>query len=190
LSDRSWGAIADSGAAVNVVPRSDSHLGLGAFIPILELNRRGIQEGISSDNEVAYGHDLFTEMRVLQTVQRGLSFAEAYSGATDVPVPYGPSDALRAATVGGSLNAALSDQVGTLAARKKADLVVISLEQVNTRISASAVGTVVNFAGIGNVDAVFVNGAVAKWGGDLVGVDYATLAREGEASKEYLLANS
>ncbi len=190
LSDSSWGAIADSGAAVNVVPRSDSHLGLGAFIPILELNRRGIQEGISSDNEVAYGHDLFTEMRVLQTVQRGLSFAEAYSGATDVPVPYGPSDALRAATVGGSLNAALSDQVGTLAAGKKADLVVISLEQVNTRISASAVGTVVNFAGIGNVDAVFVNGAVAKWGGDLVGVDYATLAREGEASKEYLLANS
>ncbi|WP_194891562.1 amidohydrolase family protein [Catenulispora pinisilvae] len=190
LSDKSWAAIADSGAAVNVVPRSDSNLGLGAFIPILAVNRRGIQEGISSDNEMCYAHDLFTEMRVLQTVQRGLSFGEMYSGAADSPAPYGALDALRAATVGGALNAALSDQIGTLAAGKKADLVVLSLDRVNTRISGSAVGSVVNFAGIANVDAVFVNGAVAKWGGDLVGLDYESLARAGEASKEYLLANS
>jgi hypothetical protein len=28
---------------------------------------------------------------------------------------------------------------------------------------------------------------VKKWGGELVGVDYAQLAREGEASRAYLL---
>lgn len=28
---------------------------------------------------------------------------------------------------------------------------------------------------------------VKKWGGELVGVDYAQLAREGEASRTYLL---
>ncbi len=190
LSDRSWDAIADSGAAVNVVPRSDPHLGLGAFIPVLEANRRHIQEGISSDNELAYGHDLFTEMRVLQTVQRGLSFAEQYSGAADCPTPYGPLEALKAATVGGALNAALPHRIGTLTAGKKADLAVISLDAVNTRSAGSEVGTVVNFAAIANVDAVFVNGAVAKWGGRLVGLDFEELTRAGEASKEYLLANS
>lgn len=189
LSDRSWDAIADSGAAVNVVPRSDSHLGLGAFIPILELNRRGIQEGISSDNEVAYGHDLFTEMRVLQTVQRGLSFAEMYSGSAEPPAPYGAMDALKSATIGGALNAALSDQIGTLTSGMKADLVVITRGDVNTPLSGSAVGTVVNFAAIANVDAVFVNGSVAKWGGKLVGMDYSSLAQEAEASKEYLLTH-
>ncbi|MFD9699913.1 amidohydrolase family protein [Lentzea sp. NPDC059081] len=190
LSDECWAAIADSGAAVNVVPRSDSHLGLGASIPILEVNRRGIQEGISSDNEVAYGHDLFTEMRVLQTIQRGLSFAETYSGVADVPAPYGALDALRAATIGGAINAGLADQVGTLAPGKKADLVVLALEPVQTRISGSAAGTVVNFAGIANVDAVFVNGAVAKWGGQLTGFDYGKLARDGEDSKHYLFDHS
>jgi hypothetical protein len=30
-------------------------------------------------------------------------------------------------------------------------------------------------------------GMVKKWGGELVGVDYAQLAREGEASRAYLL---
>jgi len=190
LTDRSWDAIAESGAAVNVVPRSDPHLGLGPFIPILEANRRNIQEGISSDNELAYGHDLFTEMRVLQTVQRGLSLSEQQSGAADPPAPYGPLDALRAATIGGALNAALPHRIGTLTSGKKADLVVLSLGQVNTRSAGSSIGTAVNFAGIENVEAVFVNGAVAKWGGRLVGQDFEKLTEAGEASKEYLLTNS
>jgi hypothetical protein len=62
---------ADSGAALNMVPRSDSHFGLGAFVPVLEAVRRGIQDGLSYDNEISYGYDLFTEMRVLLTVERG-----------------------------------------------------------------------------------------------------------------------
>lgn len=190
LTDRSWDAIAESGAAVNVVPRSDPHLGLGPFIPVLEANRRDIQEGISSDNELAYGHDLFTEMRVLQAVQRGLSLSEQQSGAADAPAPYGPLDVLRAATIGGALNAALSHRIGTLTSGKKADLVVLSLDRVNTRGAGSVMGTVVNFAAIENVDAVFANGVVAKWGGRLVGQDFENLAEAGEASKEYLLANS
>jgi hypothetical protein len=36
------------------------------------------------------------------------------------------------------------------------------------------------------VDTVFIDGMVKKWGGELVGVDYAQLAREGEASRAYL----
>jgi hypothetical protein len=34
---------------------------------------------------------------------------------------------------------------------------------------------------------VFIEGRVKKWGGELVGVDYAQLARECEASHTYLL---
>jgi hypothetical protein len=33
---------------------------------------------------------------------------------------------------------------------------------------------------------VFIDGRVKKQGGELVGVDYAQLAREGEASRMYL----
>ena len=42
-------------------------------------------------------------------------------------------------------------------------------------------------AGAAAVDTVFIDGRVKKWGGELVEVDYAQLAREGEASRTYLL---
>lgn len=107
----------------------------------------GLQEGISCDNEVSYGYDIFSEMRTLLTVQRGLAFAAQMAGETDVPERYGPREALRAATVGGALNAGLSDQIGTLTPGKKADVVVLDLDRVPTKPFGSLAGTVVNFAG-------------------------------------------
>ena len=55
---------------------------------------------------LSYGHDLFTEMRTLLRVQRGLSFAAEYAGDADVPRRYRVEDVLRAATVGRSTPAA------------------------------------------------------------------------------------
>jgi 5-methylthioadenosine/S-adenosylhomocysteine deaminase len=187
LSDRQWRLIADSGAAVNMVPRSDSQFGLGAFIPILQANRLGLQEGISCDNELSYGYDIFSEMRTLVTVQRGLSFGAEFGGEADVPARYGPRDALRAATVGGALNAGLSDRIGSLIPGKKADIVVLDTDRVPTRPFGSIAGTVVNFAGIGNVDLVLVDGIVRKCSGSLVGVDYGSVVAEAERSRESLL---
>jgi len=187
FSDDMWRAIADSGAAVNLVPRSDSQYGLGGFSPVLQANRHGIQEGISSDNELSYPHDLFAEMRTLLTIQRGLSFAAEYAGETDVPPRYGVEDVLRAATVGGAINAGLRDQIGTIEAGKKADLVVIALDEVTTKLWGSDIGVVVNSGSATAVETVFVDGKVKKWGGELVGVDYDALARQGEASRAALL---
>jgi hypothetical protein len=39
LTEEQWRRIADSGAQINMVPRSDSQFGLGAFIPILDASR-------------------------------------------------------------------------------------------------------------------------------------------------------
>jgi cytosine/adenosine deaminase-related metal-dependent hydrolase len=182
-----WRAIADSGAAVNLVPRSDSQYGLGGFSPVLQANRHGIQEGISSDNELSYPHDLFAEMRTLLTIQRGLSFAAEYAGEPDVPPRYGVEDVLRAATVGGAINAGLRDEIGTIEVGKKADIVVIALDEVTTKLRGSDIGVVVNSGSATAVDTVFVDGKVKKWGGELVGVDYDALAHQGEASRAALL---
>jgi 5-methylthioadenosine/S-adenosylhomocysteine deaminase len=187
LSDGQWRMIADSGAAVNMVPRSDSQFGLGAFIPILQANRLGLQEGISCDNELSYGYDMFTEMRTLLTVQRGLSFGAEFAGEDDVPARYGPRDALRAATVGGARNAGLSDRIGSLTPGRQADLVVLDLDSVPTRPFGSLAGTVVNFAGAANVDLVFVGGVLRKCRGRLVDVDYDALVAAAERSRDALL---
>lgn len=124
-----------------------------------------MQVGISSDNELNYGHDLFTKMVMLQTIQRGLSFQAEFADEKDMQLRYGARDALRAATVGGSINTGMADRTGTLTPGKKADIVVLDLDQVTTKHYGSIIGTVVNFAGPSNVDAVFVDGAAHTWAG-------------------------
>jgi 5-methylthioadenosine/S-adenosylhomocysteine deaminase len=188
LSADQWDRVADSGAAVNMVPRSDSQFGLGAFIPVLEAQRRGIELGISCDNEISYGYDMFTEMRVLLTVQRGLSFQAEWAGDTAAPGRMVPRDALRAATVGGAVNAGLADRVGTIAPGRRADLVVLDLDHVHTRPFGSWVGTVVSWANHANVDTVFVDGHVRKWKGELVDLDYGSLVDAAHESRERLWA--
>jgi cytosine/adenosine deaminase-related metal-dependent hydrolase len=186
LSDEQWKAVAASGAAVALVPRSDPHYGLGAVAPVLATNRHGIQEAISSDNEFEYGLDLFTEMRTLMTVQRGAAFAAAFAEEADAPAPYGVRDALRAATVGGAIAAGLPDQIGVLAPGAKADITVVSLDRL--RPVASHLGAVVAYASGGDVDTVIVDGILRKSGGELVGVDRAALVRDAEASRDRLLS--
>jgi cytosine/adenosine deaminase-related metal-dependent hydrolase len=181
-----WQAIADSGAAVNLCPRSDTQFGLGAFAPVLEAGRHGVHFGISTDNEIAYGHDLFSEMRTLLAVQRGLLLQLDAAAAEDAPPRMTALDVLDAATRGGAINAGLPDEIGAIAAGMRADLVLHSLDDVTTALSGSIVGTVVNYAGIGTVDAVLVDGRLAKWGGELVGIDYAGLLRAAERSREHL----
>jgi cytosine/adenosine deaminase-related metal-dependent hydrolase len=188
LTDEQWDRIADSGAAVNMVPRSDSQFGLGAFIPVLEAQRRGIELGISCDNEISYGYDIFTEMRVLLTVQRGLSFQATRAGDEGAPDRMTPLDALRAATVGGSLNAGLADRVGTIAPGRRADLVVLDLDQVHTKPFGSWLGTVVSWANTANVRTVLVDGHVRKWDGELVDLDYDALVDAAHESRERLWA--
>ena len=186
LTADTWRALADSGAAVNLVVRSDAQYGIGGLTPVLEAQAAGLRFGISSDNETAYGHDLFTEMRVLLTVQRGLAFRRLGTDE-DMPAPFEPWDVLRAATVGGAVNAGLEDRIGTLEPGKRADVAVLSLRAVHLHPWGSAVGTIVNFATPADVDAVFVDGRPLKWGGELVGLDYEALARRAEASRERLL---
>ena len=188
LDESMWKAIADSGANVNVVPRSEPQFGLAeAFPAIFEAARHGVLPGISSDNEVAYGLDLFAEMRVLLAQQRGRAYADTHSGEVDVPRPFVPRDVLTVATVGGAHNAGLGDQIGTIAVGKKADLVLIRADRLHMQLVDSLVGAVVNYANIGDVDAVFIDGRPVKWGGELVGVDVAELIKQAHRSRERLL---
>jgi 5-methylthioadenosine/S-adenosylhomocysteine deaminase len=187
LTDEQWRRIAASGAAVNMVPRSDSQFGLGGFVPILQANRLRLQEGISCDNELSYGYDIFAEMRTLLTVQRGLAFTAQANGESDVPPLYGPRDALRAATVGGALNAGLAGDVGSLSPGRKADVIVLDLDQVPTKPFGSLAGTAVSYSSAANVESVFVGGAVKKWKGTLVDLDYAAAVAAAELSRESLI---
>src|SRR5207302_1049257 len=71
LSEPAWELIHDAGIAVNVCPRSDSQWALGpAAMGLQDALDHGVRPGLSVDNEVSYGTDLFTEMRIAFHLQR------------------------------------------------------------------------------------------------------------------------
>ncbi len=181
LADAHWQAIADSGTAVALVPRSDPYYGLAPAGPVLTANRFGVQEAISTDNEFEYGSDIFGEMRTLLGAQRGQAYAAGPAG----PRPYGVRDALRAATVGGARAAGLTGQIGVLTPGAKADFTVFSLNRL--RPIASHLGAVVSYAESQDVSAVVIDGVPRKWAGEVLGVDRQDLARQAEASRDRLL---
>lgn len=188
VSDLNWQLIRDAGATVNVTPRSDPQYALGAGIPALQdaLNH-GMRPGISIDNETSYAADMFTEMRVAFYFQRGMARNAAFKGDPNPPAPIKVRDMLEFATFRGAQNCGLASKIGTLTPGKEADIVLIRTDDMNTWPVGNAIGAVVSFANVGNVDTVIVGGEVRKWRGKLVGVNMSKLRRLVLESRTYLL---
>ncbi len=191
LPDKTWELIKDSGAAVNLCPRSDAAFGLGSGFPPLDQARAaGIVPGLSGDNEISYALSMFTEMQTLLTKHRGSVFGRVMAREQNPPGQLAPSDVLRFATLGGAANAGLSGKVGSLTPGKEADIALIRTTDVNTAPGTNAVATVTAFAHAGNVDTVLVAGQVRKWRGKLTGHDMNAVAAQVLASRDYLFAAS
>jgi 5-methylthioadenosine/S-adenosylhomocysteine deaminase len=189
VSAQQWSELRDVGAGVNVTPRSDPHFGIGPSFPaVLQAQESGAAFGISSDNEVSYGLDFFTEMRTLLTLQRSASFAQLNSPSGDHTIrPFGTLDALRAATSGGASSAGMPGRLGMLKAGLPADLIAVNTDRLHLQPRGDTVGTVVNFCTSSDVDVVFVNGTLRKWGERIIGIDVARTIAEAEQARERIL---
>jgi cytosine/adenosine deaminase-related metal-dependent hydrolase len=189
--DQVWQRIKDSGATVNVCPRSDAQYGLGegvsAFQKALD---HGLRPGLSIDNEVSYGTDMFSEMRVAFNVQRAMATYRRTHGDANPPAPVNVRTVLECATAGGAACAGLLDRCGTLTPGKEADVVLIRTDDINLYPSNHAIGTVVLAADTRNVDTVIVGGRVRKLRGRMAGVNMEQFRRMADESRNYLFARA
>ncbi|MFJ4919524.1 amidohydrolase family protein [Streptomyces sp. NPDC088725] len=191
LSEEEWQIIADTGVKVNVSPRSDTLFGLGPSFPAInDALAHGVRPGLSMDNELSYGVDMFTEMSVLTHLQRGGVYQRRNASETDVPAPITAKDAIEFATLRGAENAGLIDRTGSIEPGKEADIILIDVTAPNTLPATDPVATVVAYAHPGNVSGVFVAGEVRKWDGHLVGVDMHVIRHVAEQSRDWLLAEA
>ncbi|MDT7553221.1 MAG: hypothetical protein QOI16_1757 [Pseudonocardiales bacterium] len=189
LPDRVWELIGGSGAAVNLCPRSDAAFGLGSAVPpVAQALRYAAAVGLSNDNEISYGIDMFAEMQTLQSRHRGEAFRRLAGGEAARTDELTPARLLEFATAGGAANAGLADQVGSLTPGKQADIVLIDTTRRPALPPADPTGAVTSFAGVGDVDTVLIAGAVRKRHGQLVGVDLAAARALAAGSREYLLS--
>jgi cytosine/adenosine deaminase-related metal-dependent hydrolase len=191
LPESTWQNLKRTGATIDLCPRSDSQYGLGeGFTPFQKAIDHGIKPGLSVDNETSYGTDMFMEMRVAYHIQRALATNRKVNGDANPPAPVSTRDVLACATVNGSACAGLSDKIGTLAAGKEADIVLIRTDAINLYPSNNAIGTVVAAADRGNVDTVIIGGVIRKHRGQMIGVDMTRFRKMADESRRYLFAKA
>jgi cytosine/adenosine deaminase-related metal-dependent hydrolase len=188
LSETAWALIRDAGIAVNVCPRSDSQWALGpAAMGLQDALDHGVRPGLSVDNEVGYGTDLFTEMHIAFHLQRWTAH-EAAMRKEKTPTLLTVRDLVEFATIRGAGNAGLAKKIGSLTPGKEADIVVIRTGDINTMPLTNAASTVASYAHAGNVDSVFIAGAPRKWRGRLVGHDMKKIHQMVQDSRDRLFA--
>jgi 5-methylthioadenosine/S-adenosylhomocysteine deaminase len=155
--------------------------------PIQQALDAGIRPSLSSDVETTMAADMFTQMRSVFTLQRGLINERSIKGEKDLPPLLTARDVIELATVQGARADGLEGKVGTLAPGKDADIVMLRTDLPNTLPFNNAYGAIVTAMDTSNVDTVLIAGKVMKRGGKLTGVDLAGVSRQAAASRDYLV---
>jgi 5-methylthioadenosine/S-adenosylhomocysteine deaminase len=155
--------------------------------PIQQALDAGIRPSLSSDVETTMAADMFTQMRSVFTLQRGLINERSIKGEKDLPPLLTARDVIELATVQGARADGLEGKVGTLTPGKEADIVMLRTDLPNTLPFNNAYGAIVTAMDTSNVDTVLIAGKVMKRGGKLTGVDLASVGRQAGASRDYLV---
>src|SRR6201999_668753 len=145
----------------------------------------GIRPSFSVDNETRMPSDLFAQMRALILSDHMLETERVRtSGGRPTLIPV--RDVLEFATLEGARTTGLHDKVGTLTPGKRADIVLVDLDDISLIPAADPVATVVLRAHSGNISDVFVDGRARKRDGKLVDVDLARVRALVDQSHAYL----
>ena len=171
--------IADTGTPVSTSPWSELLIGYGVT-PIRDMARWGVPLTLSVDTTPLTGTaELFSVMRLALGLDRGEAEAEFDLSARRV---------LEMATVDAAKAMGVADLVGTVSPGKRADLIMIRIDDVNVAPFFDAPNTVALAAGPQNVDTVVVDGRILKRHGRLVAYDTAEVVRETQTALRGLLA--
>jgi len=189
-TDAELALIRETGGTVSVSPEAEMHLGCG-LPPVQRLLNHGLTPSISTDVPTVLGMDMFTQMRILLGVQRGVDAQYAL----DVPNYVRPErltthDVLSYATHTGAVTVGLGDRTGSLTPGKRADLIVV--EPATPLLSPFChpnAGLVLG-ATANDVEAVMVDGQWRKRDHALVDVDLPSVLARAEASRDYLFEHA
>ncbi|WP_411346037.1 5'-deoxyadenosine deaminase [Paenibacillus sp. WLX1005] len=179
LSEEEKQILHKRGVKVTHCPGSNMKLSSGiAEIP--DLMNRHIHVGIGADGAPCNNNlDMFQEMRMTALIQK---------------VPHGPTvmDArtvLRMATMGGAEVLGLAKEIGSIEVGKKADLVLLDLEDYHTFPShdVDVYSRVVYSAGRSNVDTVLIDGQIVLHNRQVRTIDRSIVLREADRSIKRLI---
>lgn len=139
------------------------------------LRALGRAPSLGADLESVVSGDMLTQARVALAMQRSLdnfAYRQAHGGIPPTSTVT-TREALAWVTIEGARMLKQSHRIGSLAAGKQADLVMIRATDLNMQPVHDAVNTVVMQTSLANIDSVMVAGQWKKRHGQLQGVDLA-----------------
>ncbi len=162
LSDAEIALCAERGVSVGHCPESNLKLASG-FCPVAKLQQAGVNlalgtDGCASNNDL----DMFGEMRTAALLAKGVS---GDASALDA------ASALRMATLGGARALGFGERVGSIEPGKRADLVCVALDALETQPLYHVISQLVYATGRHQVCDVWIDGAAKLADGVLVDLD-------------------
>ncbi|MCZ8252479.1 MAG: amidohydrolase family protein [Hylemonella sp.] len=174
LSDAQLKCFCDLGMSFSAAAENEMTQGHGH--PITgRLRQFGKAPSLGADLESVLCGDMLTQARVALGMQRSLdnvAYREAH-GSIPPTSTITTREALQWVTVEGARMLGQLDRIGTLAAGKQADLVLIRADDLNMQPVHDPVSTVVMQTTLANIDSVMVAGRWKKRHGELLDVDLA-----------------
>jgi cytosine/adenosine deaminase-related metal-dependent hydrolase len=174
LSDEQLQRFCELGMSFSEAAESEMSQGHGH--PITgRLRRFGRAPSLGVDLESVMSGDMLTQARVALGMQRSLdnvAYREAH-GTIPPTSTITTREALAWVTIEGARMLKESHRIGSLAAGKQADLVMIRADALNMQPVHDMVSTVVMQTSLANIDSVMVAGRWRKRSGRLVDVDVA-----------------
>ncbi|HKZ10021.1 MAG TPA: TRZ/ATZ family hydrolase [Rhodanobacteraceae bacterium] len=179
VSDPEIALCAESGVSVVHCPESNLKLASG-FCPAEKLRRVGVNlalgtDGCASNNDL----DMFGELRTAALLAKGVAGdAAAFDDAF----------ALRAATLNGAKALQLDARVGSIEIGKRADLVAVKMDEVETQPLYNVVSHLAYAVSRRQVSDVWIDGVRKLDGGALVDFDLAGVLEKAGRWRERIAA--
>ncbi|HSE33607.1 MAG TPA: 5'-deoxyadenosine deaminase [Pyrinomonadaceae bacterium] len=177
LSDDEMAILKSTGTHVSHCPSSNSKLGSG-IAPVKELLKRGISVSLGADGAACNNRlDMFSEMRLAALLQKTLHGPDTLTAET----------VLRMATVEGARALGEQDALGTLEAGKRADVIVVRLDEPHVTPRTDLISTLVYATQATDVDTVIIDGELVMLDRKLLTIDEAETIVAANREKAELL---
>jgi len=177
LDDTELEILASTGTHVAHCPSSNLKLGSG-IAPIKEMLERGISVSLGADGAPCNNRlDMFTEMRTATLLQK------VSHGAETLPA----QRALRLATIDGARAVGLAQEVGSLEAGKRADIMIVNLDCLHSSPRpADITSAIVYSSQASDVQTVIIDGRVVMRDRELLTMNEPEVIEEANRESKLL----
>ena len=177
LTDDEIRLLSDCGVSIAHCPESNLKLASG-FCPVDKLMRAGVNVSLGTDGAASNNDlDMFSEMRTAAIL------AKACSGDAQALPAY---KALQMATINGAKALGLDHLTGSLEAGKRADVIAVKLDELNTQPVHNPVSQLVYSTKSSQVKYVWVSGKLLLDNGELTTLDKETILQMARAWQQKL----